>query len=104
MIRVGDVVQKLDAVGSGTGILFQVTSISEEREYNIGTSRRRKKLLTKKLKIKPIIVLFNSKSTKNRNTITYLECNVKKVDIVDIASELNKLHLFLQDEVKRLGA
>lgn len=103
-INVGDIVKRYDQPGSGTGILYRVIAIGEECEryvrYRNGTSKRMK---AKKASLKPIIVMFDSKWSKERNHIQHFVHDLEKVDIVAIASEWSKLHLFLQDEARRLG-
>ena len=105
MIRVGDIVKRFDLPGSGTGILYHVTHVGDEREFSIRSKGnwRRNKTTTRKLKLKPVIVMFESKWSTERHSVTHYECDVKKLDIVEIATELNKLHLFLQDEARRMG-
>jgi hypothetical protein len=104
-IRVGDIVKRFDQPGSGTGILYRVLSFGPLSERYVRTPGQRSiRKKCRKVKIAPLIVMFDGKWTKDRNVIQHLEHDLEKVDIVGIAFEWNKLGLFLQDEARRLGA
>lgn len=107
MIKVGDLVKRLDIPGTGTGILYRVLHIGEEREYHVlrringYNSRTREK--TRKVKLQPVIVVFESKLNTGRANVTHYECDLRAVDLVEMGAEYVKLGLLIQDEARRLG-
>ena len=105
MIRVGDLVKRFDIPGTGTGILYRVLSIGEEREYYVLRRDRgyntRTKVKTRKVKLQPVIVMFESKMSSYRQNVTHYLCDLKEIDIVEMGAEYTKLGLLLQDEARR---
>lgn len=105
MIKVGDLVKRLDIPGTGTGILYRVLSIGDEREYHvlrrINGYNSRTRLMTRKVKLEPVIVMFESKLNTGRANVTHYLCDLREIDIVEMGTEYTKLGLLLQDEVRR---
>ena len=107
MIKVGDLVRRLDIPGTGTGILYRVLSIGEEREYHVLRRIRgynsRTKEMTRKVKLQPAIVVFESKMVTGRANVTHYLCDLRPVDLVEMGTEYTKLGLLIQDEARRLA-
>ncbi len=100
-IRVGDLVQRVDVIGTGTGILYRVLKIGEEREYNVmqRTPRynNRVRVKTCKVRLKPEIVMFESKLIAKRATVSHHLCELKKIDLVTLGIEYLKLGNLMRD-------
>lgn len=105
VIKVGDLVKRYDIPGTGTGILYRVLSIGEEREYYVLTRdhgyNNRKLKKTRKVKLEPVLVMFESKMSSYRQNVTHYMCDLKEIDIVEMGAEYTKLGLLLQDEARR---
>lgn len=100
-LNAGDLVKRYDDGGTGTGILYRVLKIGDEGTFSVkrqGIYHRQK---TRKIKLEPVIVLFDAKRVTFRQNITHYACDLKKVDIVELGTEHNKLTLLIQDEVRR---
>lgn len=98
---------RFDITGTGTGILYRVLSIGEEREYLVRRHIRGYNMhilkLTRKVKLKPAIVVFESKLVANRANVTHYMCDLRPISIVEMGTEYTKLGLMIQDEVRRLA-
>lgn len=107
MIKVGDLVRRLDIPGTGTGILYRVLSIGDEREYHvlrrINGYNSRTRELTRKVKLQPAIVVFESKMNTGRANVTHYLCDLRPVTLTEMGTEYVKLGLLIQDEARRLG-
>lgn len=107
MIKVGDLVKRLDIPGTGTGILYRVLSIGPEREYHVLRRIRgyntRTRELTCKVKLQPTIVIFESKLVTGRANVSHYLCDLRPVDLTEMGTEYVKLGLLIQDEAHRLG-
>lgn len=105
MIKVGDLVKRLDIPGTGTGILYRVLKIGDEREYHVlrrvNGYNTRSRELTRKVKLEPVIVMFESKLNTGRANVSHYLCDLREIDLVEMGSEYVKLGLLLQDEARR---
>ena len=107
-MKPGDLVKRFDIPGTGTGILYRVLSIGIEREYHvlrrINGYKTRTKMMTRKVKLQPVIVMFESKfNTSRRANVTHYQCDLKVLDLVEMGGEYVKLGLLIQDEARRLA-
>lgn len=106
-MKAGDLVKRFDIPGTGTGILYRVLSIGEEREYRVlkrvNGYNSRVATQTRKVKLQPVIVIFESKMTTGRANVTHYQSELKVIDLVEMGSEYVKLGLLIQDEARRLG-
>lgn len=106
-MKVGDLVKRFDIPGTGTGILYRVLSIGEEREYRVlkrvNGYNSRVATMTRKVKLQPVIVIFESKMTTGRANVTHYQSELKVIDLVEMGSEYVKLGLLIQDEARRLA-
>lgn len=105
MIKVGDLVKRYDIPGTGTGILYRVLKIGEEREYYVlrrtNGYNSRTRTMTRKVKLEPVIVMFESKLNSGRANVTHYLCDLREIDIVEMGIEYTRLGLLLQDEARR---
>lgn len=107
-IKVGDLVKRNDVGGSGTGILYRVLQISQPRDHNVlrKTTPRyssRVRVTTSRVRLKPIIVMFESKVIAKRAVVSHFLCELQKVSIVDMGVEYLKLAALIRDESLALG-
>jgi hypothetical protein len=101
VIRNGDLVKRYDDAGTGTGILYRVINVGEEREYKIKRQGHYRPQTTRKVKLQPVIVMFEAKRVSFRQNVTHYECELKHVDIVQMGIEYTRLGMLLQDEARR---
>lgn len=102
MIKVGDLVKRYDDAGTGTGILYRVLKVHDEvRDYEVRWQGRRVRRPTRKVKLQPVIVMFEAKRVSFRQNVTHYECELKPVDIVQMGIEYTRLGMLLQDEARR---
>lgn len=106
-IKVGDLVKRLDVIGSGTGILYRVMKIGELRSYNVmqrgARYNRRVTVDTCKVRLKPEIIIFESKLIVKRAVVSHFLCELKRVDLVDLGLEYMKLANLIRDEARVLS-
>ena len=106
-IKVGDIVQRVDVIGTGTGILYRVMNIGELAEYSVmqRTPRynNRTRVKTCKVRLKPAIVMFESKLIAKRATVSHFLCELRKVDIVSLGVEYVKLGNLIRDIARNLS-
>lgn len=106
-IKVGDLVKRIDVIGSGTGILYRVMKISEPKEHSVLTKaaryNRRTLVMTSRVRLKPVIVIFESKQIAKRAVVSHFLCELKKVSLVDMGIEYVKLAGLIRDEAIALG-
>lgn len=103
MIKVGDLVKRYDDAGTGTGILYRVIKVGDEREYMVKRQGHYNRKATRKVKLQPVIVMFEAKRVSFRQNVTHYECELKPIDIVQLGTEYTRLGLLLQDEARRLS-
>lgn len=107
-VRVGDLVKRLDIPGTGTGIVYRVLSLSEEKECDVlrrGGSgyNSRVKVRTRLAKLSPVIVMFESKVVTQRSNVSHHTCDLRVVDLVAMGTEYVKLGNLISDEARRLA-
>lgn len=106
-IKVGDLVKRMDVIGTGTGILYRVLKIKEEREHSVLQKTPRynnhHNIVTRKVLLKPAVVMFESKLIAKRVSTYHFMCDLQKVDIVELGCEYVKLGNMISDEARARG-
>jgi hypothetical protein len=107
-IKVGDLVKRMDPSGTGTGILYRVVHIAQPRDHFVlkKTAARyssRIRVTTSKVKLEPVIVVFESKQVAKRAVVDHFLCELQKVSLVDMCMEYSKIAAIIRDEARALG-
>lgn len=103
-VKVGDIVKRVDYNGLHTGMLYQVVSVAEPNDHSVRQRYSYKKVRTRKVKLRPVVTVFDSRlSTNRRNTVSGFEVELQVISIVDIGLEYQKLGMFLQDMAREGG-
>ncbi len=82
----------------------------EEYEYNVmrytanGYNNSMTRINTRKVKLRPVIVMFESKlNVARRANVTHYQCDLEVLNIVEMGAEYVKLGLLIQDEARLLA-
>ena len=104
VIKVGDVVRRIDRAAP-PGTLYVVTYVPEAAEtyntYSGYTYSHHGAKFGKCVKAIPVFIAFDSRPKTNRREIELFDFELKILDITDIATEYNRLGMFIASEAKR---